>query len=66
MVPLVVVWEGVGLGAGGVGGGFTVGLGVALRLVGAGVGRRALEVARLGAAAVFCLACARALWLGDG
>ena len=46
--PLVVVWEGVGLGAGGVGGGFTVGFGVALRVVGAGV-PGALDVVLFGA-----------------
>jgi hypothetical protein len=61
----VVVWEGVGLGAGGVEGALTVGFGVGLWVVGAGVGC-ALEVARFGAAAGLCLACRFGLWLGDG
>jgi hypothetical protein len=61
----VVVWEGLGLGAGGVEGALTVGFGVGLWVVGAGPGR-ALDVARFGAAADLCLACRFGLWLGEG
>ena len=65
--PLVVVWEGVGLGAGGVCGGLTVGLGVGLRVDGLGVGR-ALDLAGPGEPpVVLCLAPWRfRLLLGDG
>ncbi len=61
----MVVWEGVGLGEGGVDGGLTVGFGAGWRTVGAGVGR-ARDVARFGAAAALCSACSFGLWLGDG
>jgi hypothetical protein len=62
--PLVVVCEGVGLGAGGVGGAVTVGFGVALWVEGTGAGF-ALDVVRFGV--VWCLgACRFELLLGDG
>jgi hypothetical protein len=62
--PLVVVCEGVGLGAGGVGGAVTVGFGVALWVDGAGAGF-ALDVDRF--RVVWCVgACRFELLLCDG
>ena len=58
----MVVWDGLGLGAGGVRGGLTVGFGVGLLVVGPGAGRT-LDVARFGAAV---LACRAWLWPGEG